>query len=41
MVKEMVVNFKHLSKTAPARYPVDDGRGNAEAFEKRKGHAFS
>jgi len=32
MVKDTMVNFKHLRKTAHTHNPVDDARGNAEAL---------
>jgi len=32
MVKDMRKNFKHLRKTKHTHDPVDDARGNAEAF---------
>jgi hypothetical protein len=31
-VKDMTKNFKHLRKTIHSHHPVDDVRGNAEAF---------
>ncbi len=32
MQKNLFVNFKHLRKTKHTHHPVDDARGNAEAF---------
>jgi DNA polymerase III alpha subunit (gram-positive type) len=32
LVKDMFQNFKHLRKTRHTHHPVDDARGNAEAF---------
>lgn len=32
LVKEMRKNFKHLRRTTHTHHPVDDARGNAEAF---------
>lgn len=32
LVKDMRKNFKHLRKTKHTHHPVDDARGNAEAF---------
>lgn len=32
LVKDSFVNFKHLRKTKHTHHPVDDARGNAEAF---------
>lgn len=32
LVKDMTQNFKHLRKTKHTHNPVDDARGNAEAF---------
>jgi hypothetical protein len=32
MQKDMFKNFKHLRKTKHSHHPVDDARGNAEAF---------
>ncbi len=32
VVKDMVVNFKHLRRTEHAHHPVDDAKGNAEAL---------
>jgi hypothetical protein len=36
MVKDTFVNFKHLRKTRHTHHPVDDAKGNAEAFLKMK-----
>jgi hypothetical protein len=32
LVKDTAKNFKHLRKTAHTHHPVDDAKGNAEAF---------
>ncbi len=32
VVKDFFKNFKHLRKTAHTHHPVDDAKGNAEAF---------
>lgn len=32
VVKDMFQNFKHLRKTKHTHHPVDDAKGNAEAF---------
>lgn len=32
LAKNMTVNFKHLRRTKHTHHPVDDARGNAEAF---------
>jgi DNA polymerase III epsilon subunit-like protein len=32
IVRDFTKNFKHLRKTAHTHHPVDDARGNAEAF---------
>jgi len=32
LVKDTMVNFKHLRKTAHTHHPVDDAKGNAEAL---------
>jgi DNA polymerase III epsilon subunit-like protein len=32
LVKDMTLNFKHLRQTRHTHNPVDDARGNAEAF---------
>lgn len=32
LVKDTTLNFKHLRKTKHTHHPVDDARGNAEAF---------
>ncbi|WP_459558608.1 3'-5' exonuclease [Lacunimicrobium album] len=34
MQKDTFVNFKHLRKTKHTHHPVDDAKGNAEAFLK-------
>jgi hypothetical protein len=36
LVKDTFQNFKHLRKTAHTHHPVDDAKGNAEAFLKMK-----
>ena len=36
MVKDTWKNFKHLRKTRHTHHPVDDAKGNAEAFLKMK-----
>jgi hypothetical protein len=36
LARDMFVNFKHLRKTRHTHHPVDDARGNAEAFLQMK-----
>lgn len=36
MMKDTFVNFKHLRKTRHTHHPVDDAKGNAEAFLKMR-----
>jgi hypothetical protein len=36
LVKDTSKNFKHLRKTAHTHHPVDDAKGNAEAFLRMK-----
>lgn len=36
LVKDVTKNFKHLRKTAHTHHPVDDAKGNAEAFLEMK-----
>ncbi len=36
LVKDVFASFKHLRDTAHTHHPVDDARGNAEAFLKMK-----
>jgi hypothetical protein len=33
MVKNCFKNFKHLRQTEHTHHPVDDAKGNAEAFQ--------
>src|SRR6266702_125139 len=36
LMKDVLVNFKHLRKTKHTHHPVDDARGNAEALLEMK-----
>lgn len=38
LVKDTFQTFKHLRKTRHSHHPVDDARGNAEAFLEMKEH---